>query len=84
MAKTSNGFIIAEKDLELRGPGELLGIKQSGLPEFRIGNIVRDQALLEKAKQEAEFYLARAKSVVTARLTARIKEDPRFGLAAIG
>jgi len=84
MAKTSNGFIIAEKDLELRGPGELLGIKQSGLPEFRIGNIVRDQGLLEKAKQEAEFYLARAKSVVTARLTARIKEDPRFGLAAIG
>jgi len=84
MAKTSNGFIIAEKDLELRGPGELLGIKQSGLPEFRIGNIVRDQALLEKAKQEAEFYLARTKSVMTARLTARIKEDPRFGLAAIG
>jgi len=84
MAKTSNGFIIAEKDLELRGPGELLGIKQSGLPEFRIGNIVRDQALLEQAKQEAEFYLARPKSVVTAKLTARIKEDPRFGLAAIG
>jgi ATP-dependent DNA helicase RecG len=84
MAKTSNGFIIAEKDLELRGPGELLGIRQSGLPEFRIGNIVRDQALLEKAKHEAEFYLARTKSVVTAKLTARIKEDPRFGLAAIG
>ena len=39
MAKTSNGFIIAEKDLELRGPGELLGTKQSGLPEFRIGNL---------------------------------------------
>ena len=84
MAKTSNGFIIAEKDLELRGPGELLGTKQSGLPEFRIGNIVRDQALLEKAKQEAEFYLSKARSAVTAKLTARIKQDPRFGLAAIG
>jgi ATP-dependent DNA helicase RecG len=84
MAKTSNGFIIAEKDLELRGPGELLGTRQSGLPEFRIGNIVRDQALLEKAKQEAEFYLGKEKSAVTAKLIARIKQDPRFGLAAIG
>jgi ATP-dependent DNA helicase RecG len=84
MAKTSNGFIVAEKDLELRGPGELLGTKQSGLPEFRIGNIVRDQALLEKAKQEAEFYLAKERSAVTVKLTARIKQDPRFGLAAIG
>jgi ATP-dependent DNA helicase RecG len=84
MAKTSNGFIIAEKDLELRGPGELLGTKQSGLPEFRIGNIVRDQPLLEKAKQEAEFYLGKEKSTVTAKLIGRIKQDPRFGLAAIG
>jgi len=84
MAQTSNGFIIAEKDLELRGPGELLGTKQSGLPEFRIGNIVRDHEILEKAKQEAEFYLAKPKAVVTARMTARIKQDPRFGLAAIG
>jgi ATP-dependent DNA helicase RecG len=84
MAKTTNGFIIAEKDLELRGPGELLGTKQSGLPEFRIGNIVRDQAILEQAKQEAEFYLAKTKSVVTAKMIARIKTDPRFGLARIG
>lgn len=84
MAQTSNGFIIAEKDLELRGPGELLGTKQSGLPEFRIGNIVRDQPLLEKARVEAEFYLGKPKSVVTARMTRRIKQDPRFGLAAVG
>ncbi len=84
MAQTNDGFRIAEKDLELRGPGELLGTKQSGLPEFRIGNIVRDQEILEKAKHEAEFYLAKPKSVVTAKMTARIKQDPRFGLAAIG
>ena len=84
MAKTSNGFVIAEKDLELRGPGELLGTKQSGLPEFRIGNIVRDQELLEQAKQEAEFYLSKEKSAVTAKMVARIKQDPRFGLAAVG
>ncbi|HKG61377.1 MAG TPA: ATP-dependent DNA helicase RecG [Pyrinomonadaceae bacterium] len=84
MAQTNDGFLIAEKDLELRGPGELLGTKQSGLPEFRIGNIVRDQEILEKAKQEAEFYLAKPKAVVTAKMMARIKADPRFGLAAIG
>jgi ATP-dependent DNA helicase RecG len=84
MAKTSNGFVIAEKDLELRGPGELLGTKQSGLPEFRIGNIVRDQQILEQAKQEAELYLSKEKSAVTTKMIARIKQDPRFGLAAIG
>ena len=84
MAQTSNGFVIAEKDLELRGPGELLGTKQSGLPEFRIGNIIRDQPLLEKARAESEFYLSKEKSAVTAKMVKRIKADPRFGLAAVG
>jgi ATP-dependent DNA helicase RecG len=84
MAQTSNGFIIAEKDLELRGPGELLGTKQSGLPEFRIGNIVRDQALLEQAKHEAEYYLSKPRSTITAKMVVRVKQDPRFGLAAVG
>lgn len=84
MAKTSNGFEIAEKDLELRGPGELLGTKQSGLPEFRIGNIVRDQQLLEQARRAAEFYLSREKSPATVRMKAYIEKDARLGLAAIG
>ena len=84
MAKTNDGFIIAEKDLELRGPGELLGTKQSGLPEFRIGNIVRDQALLEKEKQEYEFYLSKPRSAVTAKMVTRVRQDPRFGLADVG
>src|SRR5256714_5508758 len=84
MAKTTDGFVIAEKDMELRGAGELLGTKQSGLPEFRIANLVRDQQLLEQAKREAEFYLAKGKSAVTAKMIERIKQDPRFGLAAIG
>ena len=84
MAKTNDGFVIAEKDLEIRGPGELLGTRQSGLPEFRIGNLVRDRELLESAKREAEFYLNKEKSSATAKLVARIKQDTRFGLAAIG
>jgi ATP-dependent DNA helicase RecG len=84
MAQTSNGFLIAEKDLELRGPGELLGTKQSGLPEFRIGNLVRDQQLLEQARREADFYLSREKSSATIKMVDRIMKDARLGLAAVG
>jgi ATP-dependent DNA helicase RecG len=85
MAKTSNGFVIAEKDLELRGPGELLGTRQSGLPEFRIGNLVRDQQILDKARREAEFYLSKEReSPVTAKLISLVSKDHRFGLAAVG
>ena len=85
MAKTSDGFVIAEKDLELRGPGELLGTRQSGLPEFRVANLVRDQQFIAGARKEAEFYLAKGeKSAETAKLIEQLKSDPRFGLAAVG
>ena len=53
MAETNNGFEVAEADLELRGPGDFLGTKQSGLPEFRVADIVEDQWILEQAKSEA-------------------------------
>lgn len=59
MRKTSDGFRIAEKDLEIRGPGDFIGTKQSGVPQFIFGNIVRDRKLLELARQEAERHLAR-------------------------
>ncbi len=85
MAKTNDGFVIAEKDLEIRGPGELLGTRQSGLPEFRVANIVRDQRYLEDARKEAEFYLAKGEqSPETAKLIERVRSDVRFGLAAVG
>jgi ATP-dependent DNA helicase RecG len=85
MAKTNDGFVIAEKDLELRGPGELLGTRQSGLPEFRVANLVRDQQFIEGARKEAEFYLAKGeKSAETAKLIERIRADARFGLAVVG
>ncbi|HYJ84474.1 MAG TPA: ATP-dependent DNA helicase RecG [Pyrinomonadaceae bacterium] len=85
MAQTNDGFLIAEKDLEIRGPGELLGTKQSGMPEFRIGNIVRDQRLLEAARKEADFYLGKSeKNPETAKLVKRVRADARFGLAAVG
>ncbi len=53
MAETGDGFKIAEADLQLRGPGDFLGTKQSGLPEFKVANIVEDQRILQKAKKEA-------------------------------
>lgn len=53
MTETSDGFQIAEKDLEIRGPGELLGTRQSGLPELKIGDIVRDFKIMEEARKEA-------------------------------
>lgn len=53
MAHTNDGFEIAEADLQLRGPGDFLGTKQSGLPEFRVADIVEDQWILEQAKSEA-------------------------------
>ncbi len=48
---TSDGFKIAEADLDLRGPGEVFGTRQSGLPEFRIANIARDQHLIEQSRK---------------------------------
>jgi ATP-dependent DNA helicase RecG len=53
MAETTDGFKIAEADLRQRGPGELLGTRQHGLPELRVGDILNDFSLLEKARQDA-------------------------------
>ena len=53
MTKTNNGFIISERDLELRGPGEFLGTRQSGLPDFKLANLVEDTEILEAARAEA-------------------------------
>ena len=55
MIRTNNGFQIAEADLNIRGPGEFFGTRQSGVPNFKIANIIHDATLLETAKQEAEL-----------------------------
>ena len=57
MTRTQNGFEIAEADLSLRGPGELNGIRQHGIPEFKVGNIIRDTRILELAREEAILLL---------------------------
>ena len=85
MAQTNNGFVIAEKDLELRGPGEVLGTKQSGEAEFRIGNLVRDQSILDRARRAADYYLTnKQESPATKKMIERVVKMPRFGLANIG
>ncbi|ABS22743.1 ATP-dependent DNA helicase RecG [Bacillus cytotoxicus] len=53
MTETNDGFVLSEKDLELRGPGDFFGSKQSGLPEFKVADIVHDYRALETARQDA-------------------------------
>lgn len=53
LVQSNDGFVIAEEDLRIRGPGEFLGVRQWGLPEFRVANMVRDGELLAQARQEA-------------------------------
>ena len=53
MAETSDGFRIAEADLEIRGPGEFLGTRQAGIPDFRVANLLRDGRVLEEAREDA-------------------------------
>ena len=53
MRETSDGFRIAEKDLELRGPGEVLGTRQTGLLQFRVADLARDQDLLQRIPEVA-------------------------------
>jgi ATP-dependent DNA helicase RecG len=60
LAETTDGFRIAEADLRLRGPGELLGREQSGLPAFRFGDLSRDRELVERARQLAKIALEQA------------------------
>ncbi|MGQ0811612.1 MAG: ATP-dependent DNA helicase RecG [Nitrospiraceae bacterium] len=57
MVKSGDGFVIAEEDLRIRGPGEFFGLRQWGMPEFRVANLIRDGDLLEQARREA-FALA--------------------------
>ncbi len=59
MRETNDGFIIAQKDLELRGPGEVLGTRQTGEMQFRIADVMRDQPMLPQVQQTAEMILER-------------------------
>lgn len=85
MEETNDGFKIAEKDLELRGEGELFGTRQSGVQMFKIANIVRDFEILEAARGDAEKLLtAKRVNPETAELIKRVRSDAKYRLAGIG
>ena len=79
MEETTDGFKIAEKDLEIRGQGEILGTRQSGIQNFKIANIIRDLEILEAARKEAEQFLGEKRLTrETSRLIEMIKADAAF------
>jgi ATP-dependent DNA helicase RecG len=90
MVRTSDGFEIAEKDLEQRGPGEFFGTKQAGMPAFRVANLIRDRQLLEAAKKEAAALVAGASPDVSRAEVLTVMEhlkahwQRRYGLVEVG
>ncbi|MEX2273520.1 MAG: ATP-dependent DNA helicase RecG [Vicinamibacterales bacterium] len=84
LVETDDGFVIAERDLELRGPGDFFGTRQSGLPTFRVGDLARDAAIMEHARREASDWIATDAGV--AELAGRLRHQwkARFGLAEVG
>jgi ATP-dependent DNA helicase RecG len=83
MVETTDGFVIAERDLQIRGPGDFVGTRQSGMPTLRVGDLARDHTLMEDARREAEALLARGSAE---RLVALVRGmwATRFGLADVG
>jgi ATP-dependent DNA helicase RecG len=87
MVDSNDGFVIADMDLKLRGPGEFFGTKQSGLPSLRIADILRDQEILELARREALDFIERPPSQDALRAAVTyIREhwQRKYGLVQVG
>jgi ATP-dependent DNA helicase RecG len=84
MASTNDGFVIAERDLELRGPGDFFGTRQSGLPTLRTGDLVRDRDIMELAHREARALVESGS--LTPELNAFVARQwqEQFGLIQVG
>jgi ATP-dependent DNA helicase RecG len=84
LTDTTDGFEIAERDLELRGPGDFFGTRQSGLPTLRVGNLLRDHALMEEARREATMALDDPAQQELLASFVRESWAQRFGLVGVG
>jgi ATP-dependent DNA helicase RecG len=84
LTDTSDGFEIAERDLELRGPGDFFGTRQSGMPTLRFGDLVRDHQIMEAARREAVVALDDPQQAATLTSFVRTHWEQRFGLVGIG
>ena len=79
MRATNDGFEIARRDLELRGPGELLGTRQTGLMQLRVADLVRDADLLPQVQQAAELMLSENEANIAPLMRRWIGQGERFG-----
>ncbi|MDR0277625.1 MAG: ATP-dependent DNA helicase RecG [Paucimonas sp.] len=79
MRETNDGFVIAEKDLELRGPGEMLGTRQTGLLQFKVADLMRDADLLPAVRDAAQALLARWPDHVSPLLERWLRHGQQYG-----
>jgi ATP-dependent DNA helicase RecG len=84
MAETGDGFVIAERDLQIRGPGDFFGTRQSGLPQLRAGDLARDADLLEQAFNEARARVEQGTLTPAQQAYVRQVWQRQFGLIAVG
>jgi ATP-dependent DNA helicase RecG len=84
LAATTDGFEIAERDLQLRGPGDFFGTRQSGLPTLRVGDLLRDHQLMEEARREAVAALDDPAQAAALAALVDSSWQQRFGLVGIG
>jgi ATP-dependent DNA helicase RecG len=84
LTATTDGFEIAERDLQLRGPGDFFGTRQSGLPTLRVGDLLRDHQLMEEARREAVAALDNPAQIAELAALVNASWEQRFGLVGIG
>jgi ATP-dependent DNA helicase RecG len=84
LTETTDGFVIAERDLALRGPGDFFGTRQSGMPTLRVGDLLRDHQLMEDARREAVAALDDVRASESLVAFVRASWEQRFGLVGVG
>ncbi len=79
LRNTNDGFLVAQRDLELRGPGELLGTRQTGMPDYRVANLVRDAELMPQVQRVAEDIRRTAPAQAAALVRRWLGDAGRYG-----